>query len=88
MVPQVRIELTTYRLQGGCSTSELQGQIWRSQGVTIPFFSSDSATCVHEHFETKLVEMVGFEPTMPEAADLQSAGVTNFPTLPLHIETH
>ena len=55
---------------------------WRPQGVTIPFFSSDSATCVHEHFETKLVEMVGFEPTMPEAADLQSAGVTNFPTHP------
>ncbi len=28
------------------------------------------------------MEVVGFEPTMPEAADLQSAGVTNFPTLP------
>ena len=27
MVPQVRIELTTYRLQGECSTSELQGHI-------------------------------------------------------------
>ena len=26
--------------------------VWRSQGVTIPFFSSDSAVCVHEHFET------------------------------------
>ena len=26
MVPQVRIELTTYRLQGECSTSELQGR--------------------------------------------------------------
>ena len=25
VVPQVRIELTTYRLQGGCSASELQG---------------------------------------------------------------
>ena len=24
MVPPVRIELTTYRLQGGCSTTELQ----------------------------------------------------------------
>ena len=30
--------------------------IWRSQGVTIPFFSSDSATCVHEHFETNWYE--------------------------------
>ena len=29
-----------------------------------------------------LVDEVGFEPTMPEAADLQSAGVTNFPTHP------
>ena len=29
-----------------------------------------------------MVEEVGLEPTMPEAADLQSAGVTNFPTLP------
>ena len=28
------------------------------------------------------MEVVGVEPTMPEAADLQSAGVTNFPTLP------
>jgi hypothetical protein len=24
--PPVRIELTTYRLQGGCSTTELQGR--------------------------------------------------------------
>ena len=30
----------------------------------------------------RLVDEVGFEPTMPEAADLQSAGVTNFPTHP------
>ena len=29
------------------------------------------------------MEVVGVEPTMPEAADLQSAGVTSFPTLPL-----
>ena len=29
-----------------------------------------------------LVDEVGVEPTMPEAADLQSAGVTNFPTHP------
>ena len=33
------------------------------------------------HFKI-LVEVVGVEPTMPEAADLQSAGVTNFPTHP------
>ena len=26
MVPEVRIELTTYRLQGGCSTTELHRQ--------------------------------------------------------------
>ena len=30
-----------------------------------------------------MVDAVGLEPTMPEAADLQSAGVTNFPTHPL-----
>ena len=29
-----------------------------------------------------MVEAVGLEPTMPGAADLQSAGVTNFPTPP------
>ena len=28
------------------------------------------------------MEPVGLEPTMPGAADLQSAGVTNFPTTP------
>jgi hypothetical protein len=27
--------------------------IWRSQGVTIPFFQRDRLMCVHEHFETK-----------------------------------
>ena len=30
----------------------------------------------------KLVDEVGLEPTMPEAEDLQSSGVTNFPTHP------
>ena len=29
-----------------------------------------------------LVDEVGLEPTMPEAGDLQSPGVTNFPTHP------
>ena len=32
---------------------------------------------------SNMVDAVGLEPTMPEAADLQSAGVTNFPTHPL-----
>ncbi len=35
-----------------------------------------------------MVETVGLEPTMPEAADLQSAGVTNFPTSPFTILKH
>jgi hypothetical protein len=26
--------------------------LWRSQGVTIPFFKRDRLVCVHEHFET------------------------------------
>ena len=30
-----------------------------------------------------MVDAVGVEPTMPEAEDLQSSGVTNFPTHPL-----
>ena len=30
-----------------------------------------------------LVDKVGLEPTMPEAEDLQSPGVTNFPTHPI-----
>ena len=34
------------------------------------------------------MEQVGLEPTMPEAADLQSAGVTNFPTTPVNQEVH
>ena len=32
--------------------------------------------------EPNLVDEVGLEPTMPEAEDLQSPGVTNFPTHP------
>ena len=28
--------------------------LWRSQGVTIPFFMRDRHTCVHEHFETRI----------------------------------
>ena len=28
------------------------GEIWRFQGVTIPFFMRDRHMCVHEHFET------------------------------------
>ena len=55
---------------------------WRSQGVTIPFFSSDSATCVHEHFETKHGGDGWSRTSSAEAADLQSTGVTNFPTSP------
>ena len=35
MEPSVRIELTTYRLQGGCSATELQGHVSfvRSLGI-------------------------------------------------------
>ena len=33
--------------------------IWRSQGVTIPLLSSDSAVCVHEHLETKFGAYLG-----------------------------
>ena len=39
--------------------------VWRSQGVTIPFFMRDRHACVHEHFETKNLEhWVGIEPTL------------------------
>jgi hypothetical protein len=46
---------------------------WRSQGVTIPLFSSDSAVCVHEHLETK-TGGVSWDRTRraTRAADLQS----------------
>jgi hypothetical protein len=40
----------------------LPAALWRSQGVTIPFFSSDSATCVHEHFETMEIVLVSIPP--------------------------
>ena len=38
---------------GGMTTSLTRNKNWRLQGVTIPFFGSDSAVCVHEHFEAK-----------------------------------
>ncbi len=41
-----------------------------------PYLQDANATILH------LVEPVGLEPTMPEAEDLQSPGVTNFPTTP------
>jgi len=31
-----------------------------------------------------MVDAAGFEPAVPEAADLQSTGVTNFPTHPFN----
>ena len=34
------------------------------------------------------MEPVGLEPTMPGAGDLQSPGVTNFPTTPYTISKH
>jgi len=36
----------------------------------------------HYTMRPYLVETVGLEPTMPGAEDLQSPGVTNFPTSP------
>ena len=35
-----------------------------------------------------MVEEAGLEPTMSGTADLQSAGVTNFPTLPLYCKVY
>jgi hypothetical protein len=35
-----------------------------------------------------MVELVGLEPTMPEAEDLQSPGVTNFPTTPKFVKEY
>ncbi len=60
---------------------------WRSQGVTIPFFQRDRLMCVHEHFETKFGGC-GWSRTSSafRAADLQSTGVTNFPTHPNMVE--
>ncbi len=40
------------------------------------YLQDANATILH------LVDAVGLEPTMPEAEDLQSPGVTNFPTHP------
>ena len=41
---------------------------------------TSSRFCIRSVFY--MVEPVGLEPTMPEAEDLQSPGVTNFPTSP------
>ena len=49
-------------------------------------FKTVAISQTRPHFHN-LVDEVGFEPTMPEAADLQSAGVTNFPTHPYLIVT-
>ena len=37
----------------------------------------------HCTYYKNMVETVGVEPTVPEAEDLQSPGVTNFPTSPI-----
>ena len=53
--------------------------------LTDPLRSLVFKTSAIDHSTTlplNLVEPVGLEPTMPEAEDLQSPGVTNFPTTP------
>jgi hypothetical protein len=41
MVPVVWIEQTTYRLQGGCSATELNGHIFRVRSAKKPRCNSD-----------------------------------------------
>ena len=50
-------------------------KLWRSQGVTIPFFMRDRHTCVHEHFETKFggATWSRTKNVYHEGTDLQSA---------------
>ena len=53
----------------------------RLKTITPMQFRSDSILIFHcEHFA--LVGQAGLEPAMPKAPDLQSGGVTNFPTDP------
>jgi hypothetical protein len=44
-------------LANRCLNHSANSPIWRSQGVTIPFFQRDRLMCVHEHFETKICAM-------------------------------
>jgi hypothetical protein len=50
---------------------------------TLPYALFITSSCFDIHVLLLLVDEVGLEPTMPEAEDLQSSGVTNFPTHPL-----
>ena len=54
-------------------------RIVEAQDISLGRFPSTHLTKYHLSI---LVETVGVEPTVPEAADLQSTGVTNFPTSP------
>ena len=56
MEVRVRFELTTFRICNPVHLTALPSHyVWRSYGVTIPIYSSDSAVCVREHFKTYFV---------------------------------
>ena len=47
-----------------------------------PLYRTAESEFIIDRSLDKVVEPVGLEPTVPEAEDLQSPGVTNFPTTP------
>lgn len=47
-----------------------------------PLYRAAESEFIIDRSLDKVVEVAGVEPAVPGAADLQSAGVTNFPTLP------
>ena len=56
---------------------------WRGIGVSIPLPRQWQCRALPiELIPRILVDAAGVEPAVPEAADLQSTGVTNFPTHP------
>ena len=54
-----------------------QLMLWRSQGVTIPFFWRDKPTCVHEHFETLFFG----SPSWARTTDIRINSPTQLPTV-------
>lgn len=99
LVPSVWFEQTTYRLQGGCTTTVLQGlQLPRNprqinlavhlgiEPSSFPINSRALTPCVLVYKKLwggVLVGMIGFEPIQPEVTDLQSAAPLQLRRIPV-----
>ena len=88
LAPQAGIEPTTNWLTANCTTSVL---LWNKlaprRGVE-PLYSARQADIIDRYMNEAKLGGDGWSRTSSaEAADLQSTGVTNFPTSPLIVNT-